>query len=332
MPFRRTAQPSIARRSTCSSTSRRWRCSPRLDRAATRHWHAAGLDVCCSKSAGVGLITAGAAGWAGRWCIRNQIGVDHRYADAGKWQRAGARRPPATGRARRRRGRTTSRSDQMKLLHVGDRRIVLARTEEGYVAFDDRCTHKGGPLADGALICGTVQCPGTARSSTSPRARSRPVRRRSRSKPIPSPRKADEFRLRVPGGSRACTRLEPVQPVEGFFDQFDSRDPVTAVVEHVRPSDPWACPTLRTSAAVRSPRERRSRSGRSASKSGSSPGRRSSIDRLPALRRCMLKPPATRTCALIRSSRAGMIDPIRAPQLMPSMESRFSVRSGRVSR
>jgi len=49
--------------------------------------------------------------------------------------------------------------DQMKLLRVGDRRIVLARTEQGYAAFDDRCTHKGGPLADGLLICGTVQCP-----------------------------------------------------------------------------------------------------------------------------------------------------------------------------
>ena len=48
---------------------------------------------------------------------------------------------------------------QMKLLHVPGRRIVLARTEQGYVAFDDRCTHRGGPLADGVLICGTVQCP-----------------------------------------------------------------------------------------------------------------------------------------------------------------------------
>jgi nitrite reductase/ring-hydroxylating ferredoxin subunit len=47
----------------------------------------------------------------------------------------------------------------MKLLLVGDRRIVLARTEQGYRAFQDACTHKGGSLADGALICGTVQCP-----------------------------------------------------------------------------------------------------------------------------------------------------------------------------
>ena len=36
---------------------------------------------------------------------------------------------------------------------------MLARTDDRYVAFDDRCTHKGGPLADGALVCGTVQCP-----------------------------------------------------------------------------------------------------------------------------------------------------------------------------
>lgn len=28
--------------------------------------------------------------------------------------------------------------DQMKLVNVGDKRIVLGRTEQGYVAFDDR--------------------------------------------------------------------------------------------------------------------------------------------------------------------------------------------------
>jgi nitrite reductase/ring-hydroxylating ferredoxin subunit len=27
------------------------------------------------------------------------------------------------------------------------------------VAFADRCTHKGGPLSDGTLACGIVQCP-----------------------------------------------------------------------------------------------------------------------------------------------------------------------------
>lgn len=49
--------------------------------------------------------------------------------------------------------------DQIKLLRVGDRRVVLGRTEKGYVAFGDRCTHKGGSLAGGAMICGTMQCP-----------------------------------------------------------------------------------------------------------------------------------------------------------------------------
>jgi nitrite reductase/ring-hydroxylating ferredoxin subunit len=47
----------------------------------------------------------------------------------------------------------------MKLLHVRGRRIVLARTAEGYAAVDDRCTHRGGSLADGVLACGVVTCP-----------------------------------------------------------------------------------------------------------------------------------------------------------------------------
>jgi nitrite reductase/ring-hydroxylating ferredoxin subunit len=49
--------------------------------------------------------------------------------------------------------------NQMKLLRVGGHRIVLAHTDDGYVAFEDRCTHAGGSLAGGVLICGTVQCP-----------------------------------------------------------------------------------------------------------------------------------------------------------------------------
>jgi nitrite reductase/ring-hydroxylating ferredoxin subunit len=47
----------------------------------------------------------------------------------------------------------------MKLVHIKDKRIVIARSEKGYAAFDDRCSHKGGSLAGGAMICGTVQCP-----------------------------------------------------------------------------------------------------------------------------------------------------------------------------
>jgi nitrite reductase/ring-hydroxylating ferredoxin subunit/uncharacterized membrane protein len=104
----------------------------------------------------VGLITWG--GWLGGTLVyRNQIGVDHRYADAGKWQEQAVEGRPGEEVA-------VARADelkvgQMKLLHIGGRRVVLARTDEGYAAFDDHCSHRGGPLADGVLICGTVACP-----------------------------------------------------------------------------------------------------------------------------------------------------------------------------
>ena len=49
--------------------------------------------------------------------------------------------------------------NQMKLVHLNEKRIVVCKTEKGYSAFDDHCTHRGGSLAAGSLICGTVQCP-----------------------------------------------------------------------------------------------------------------------------------------------------------------------------
>lgn len=105
---------------------------------------------------GAALLTAG--GWMGGVLVnRNQIGVDPRYARAGKWSEvtisghAGAEVVVARS--------DELELDQMKLVRLADRRIVLARTEDGYVAFDDACTHRGGSLAGGAMICGTVQCP-----------------------------------------------------------------------------------------------------------------------------------------------------------------------------
>lgn len=104
----------------------------------------------------LGLLIVG--GWMGGTLVnRNQIGVDHRYAGAGKWREQTIEaRPnvPVTVASA-----DELKVDQMKLLHVGDRRIVLARTERGYVAFDDHCPHRGGSLAGGTMICGTVQCP-----------------------------------------------------------------------------------------------------------------------------------------------------------------------------
>jgi nitrite reductase/ring-hydroxylating ferredoxin subunit/uncharacterized membrane protein len=112
-----------------------------------------------AELAGLGLVTAG--GWLGGTLVyRNQIGVDHRYANAGRWR----------VEPKRLAGNTIDvgavddlKPGQMKLLRLddetGERRIVLARTERGYAAFQDRCTHKGGSLADGALVDETVQCP-----------------------------------------------------------------------------------------------------------------------------------------------------------------------------
>jgi uncharacterized membrane protein/nitrite reductase/ring-hydroxylating ferredoxin subunit len=115
-----------------------------------------GLLVLVLEGFGLALLTAG--GWMGGVLVsRNQIGVDHRYAQAGRWKektigsRAG--QPLVVARA------DELKVNQMKLLHIDGRRLVLARTDEGYVAFDDRCTHRGGSLAGGVMIGGVVQCP-----------------------------------------------------------------------------------------------------------------------------------------------------------------------------
>lgn len=107
------------------------------------------------EGAAVALLFAG--GWMGGTLVyRNQIGVDHRYAGAGKWSEHrgdAAATPVAVADA------GALEPNQMRLVLLGDRRIVLARTEERYVAFDDRCPHRGGSLAGGLMACGTVTCP-----------------------------------------------------------------------------------------------------------------------------------------------------------------------------
>jgi uncharacterized membrane protein/nitrite reductase/ring-hydroxylating ferredoxin subunit len=105
----------------------------------------------------VGVVLIGIAAWlGGTLIIRNQIGIDHRYADAGKWNEEiyntktnfiVLKNPDSL------------HLNQMRLIKANGQRIVLARTEKGLVAFEDRCPHRGGSLADGVMICGTVQCP-----------------------------------------------------------------------------------------------------------------------------------------------------------------------------
>lgn len=105
---------------------------------------------------GLGFLLMLSAGWMGGTLVhRNQIGVDPRYAFAGKWKEEylveESRKVKLDVHDLKR--------DQMRLVHVSGKRIVIGRTETGYTAFDDRCTHKGGSLAGGVMICGTVQCP-----------------------------------------------------------------------------------------------------------------------------------------------------------------------------
>lgn len=104
-----------------------------------------------------GIVLMSIAGWMGGTLVyRNQIGVDHRYAHAGKWKEENFSTNEKTIEVA---SVDELKPNAMKLLHVNGRRIVLARTEESYVAFDDHCTHKGGSLAGGSMICATVQCP-----------------------------------------------------------------------------------------------------------------------------------------------------------------------------
>jgi nitrite reductase/ring-hydroxylating ferredoxin subunit/uncharacterized membrane protein len=120
---------------------------------AMRRRRQPGAPTLTAQAAAVGIMSY--AGYLGGTLVyRNQIGVDHRYADAGKWKEESL-----DGAAESTVAAEDLEVNQMKLVHAHGERVVVARTEAGYAAFDDRCTHKGGPLSDGVLICGTVQCP-----------------------------------------------------------------------------------------------------------------------------------------------------------------------------
>jgi nitrite reductase/ring-hydroxylating ferredoxin subunit/uncharacterized membrane protein len=104
---------------------------------------------------GIALLFLGYTGWLGGTLVyRNQIGVDHRYANAGKWRE---RELPSWDRPACNQGELSD--GQMMFVRVKGERAVVAKCAEGIFAFSDHCTHKGGPLADGALVGCTVQCP-----------------------------------------------------------------------------------------------------------------------------------------------------------------------------
>src|SRR5215813_14103748 len=103
----------------------------------------------------IAIVTLGISGWlGGTLAYRNQIGVDRRYAGAGQlkertldsWER------PVCNQSELGDG-------QVMLAKIQNERVVVARCSDGMVAFSDHCTHKGGPLSDGALVGCTIQCP-----------------------------------------------------------------------------------------------------------------------------------------------------------------------------
>lgn len=105
---------------------------------------------------GLGVILMGISGFLGGTLVyRNQIGVDIRYAGAGKWKEIWAKADKGNISIEK----PQLDESQMMLIHADDRRIVLTKTDGSFIAFDDRCPHRGGSLAAGSLACGTVQCP-----------------------------------------------------------------------------------------------------------------------------------------------------------------------------
>ena len=113
------------------------------------------VTIALLEMLGVSLMSI--AGWMGGTLVyRNQIGVDIRYANAGKWSEVSFDNETGDIEIA---DTDELKVNSMKLLHIKDKRIVLARTEDRYVAFDDRCTHRGGSLAGGSTMCNLVQCP-----------------------------------------------------------------------------------------------------------------------------------------------------------------------------
>ena len=102
-----------------------------------------------------GVVLLGFSGWLGATLVyRNQIAVDHLSANAGEFREVELHdwNQPVCKTSDLQEG-------QLMLADIQGARVAVGRCPEGIVAFSDHCTHKGGPLSDGALIGCTVQCP-----------------------------------------------------------------------------------------------------------------------------------------------------------------------------
>lgn len=114
-----------------------------------------GPETLILEAIGVGILMV--SGWMGGTLVhRNQIGVYNRYANGGKWKEEYISAKEDVVKVAI---SDEFKEDQIKLIHYRDQRIVVGKTKGRYVAYEDRCTHKGGSLAGGTMICGKVQCP-----------------------------------------------------------------------------------------------------------------------------------------------------------------------------
>jgi nitrite reductase/ring-hydroxylating ferredoxin subunit/uncharacterized membrane protein len=93
------------------------------------------------------LIAATAAYLGGDMVFRDQIGVSH---SSPVWKTL--KYAPVLDEDDLAEG-------DLKRVEVGERRIVLARQNGQIYAMEERCSHLGGPLSDGALEDGCIQCP-----------------------------------------------------------------------------------------------------------------------------------------------------------------------------
>ena len=104
---------------------------------------------------GAGVVLIGFSGWLGATLVyRNQIAIDHRYANAAPYRQITLtdwNQPVCKA--------SDLVEGQMLLANIQGARIAVGRCSQGVVAFADQCSHKGGPLSDGALVGCTVQCP-----------------------------------------------------------------------------------------------------------------------------------------------------------------------------
>lgn len=103
----------------------------------------------------IGVAILCVSGWLGATLVyRNQIAVDHLYANAAEFRKVDltAWDQPVCKASELSEG-------QMILAEINGSRVAVGRCPQGVVAFSDHCTHVGGPLSDGALVGCTVQCP-----------------------------------------------------------------------------------------------------------------------------------------------------------------------------